>query len=90
MKRPVGVGGGQDLYGWAPRPFEEIDSTFAVQEHVQDTIRKDAANVDAILAPPEGQDELVWQYEHVRYLDRQRAREGREEGLRKTRREGRG
>ena len=86
----MGVGGGQDLYGWAPRPFEEIDSTFAVQEHVQDTIRKDAANVDAILAPPEGQDELVWQYEHVRYLDRQRAREGREEGLRKTRREGRG
>jgi hypothetical protein len=44
-----------------------VDSTFAVQEHLQDTLRRDAAAMDAVLTAPEGQDERVWQYEHVRY-----------------------
>jgi len=30
-------------------------------------IRKDAEDVDAILEPPENQDDLLWQYEHLRY-----------------------
>ena len=74
----MGVHAGQDLFGWEPRPFDDIDSTFAVQEHLQDTIRRDPENVEAILAMPDGQDELLWQYEHIRCVS-DPARVGRHE-----------
>lgn len=35
-------------------------------QFIQQTIRKDPANVDEILTPPDGQDEGVWKYEHLR------------------------
>ena len=38
-----------------------------VQQYIQYMIRKDHTNVDAILEPPEGHDDLaVWKYEHLR------------------------
>ena len=43
-----------------------MDSTLAVQQLIQQTIRKEPSNVDAILKPPDCQDEGVWKYEHLR------------------------
>lgn len=44
-----------------------MDSTLAVQQYIQQTIRKDPNNIDFILSSPENQDEGVWKYEHLRY-----------------------
>lgn len=35
-------------------------------QFIQQAIRQDFNNVDEILNPPEGQDEGVWKYEHLR------------------------
>jgi len=35
-------------------------------QFIQQAIRRDFNNVDEILNPPEGQDEGVWKYEHLR------------------------
>ena len=35
-------------------------------QYIQQAIRRDFNNVDEILNPPEGQDEGVWKYEHLR------------------------
>jgi len=51
---------------WPDENFEEMDSTLAVQQFVQQSIRKDVMDVDAILSAPETQDEGVWKYEHLR------------------------
>ncbi|GBM80787.1 MOB kinase activator-like 4 [Araneus ventricosus] len=56
----------QNFCNWPEEPFEEMDSTLAVQQFIQQTIRKQPANVDEILTPPDGQDEGVWKYEHLR------------------------
>ena len=51
---------------WVEEPFDEMDSTLAVQQYIQQTIRKDPQDVDIILTAPETQDEGVWKYEHLR------------------------
>lgn len=51
---------------WPHETFEEMDSTLAVQQFIQQTIRKDVSDIDSILSPPESQDEGVWKYEHLR------------------------
>ncbi|KAG2458952.1 TF3C3 factor, partial [Polypterus senegalus] len=56
----------QDFYNWPDESFEEMDSTLAVQQYIQQNIRSDCSNIDKILEPPEGQDEGVWKYEHLR------------------------
>lgn len=56
----------QDFYNWPEEIFEEMDSTLAVQQYIQQMVRRDPAEIDALLAPPEGQDEGVWKYEHLR------------------------
>ncbi|XP_032967352.1 MOB-like protein phocein [Rhinolophus ferrumequinum] len=38
----------------------------AMQIYIQQNIRADCSNIDKILEPPEGQDEGVWKYEHLR------------------------
>ena len=43
-----------------------MESTLAVQQFIQQLIRKDQSDVDTILAAPEQQDEGVWKYEHLR------------------------
>lgn len=43
-----------------------MDSTLAVQQYIQQLIRRDPSNIDAILTNPETHDESVWKYEHVR------------------------
>lgn len=52
--------------GWPEEPFEEMDSTLAVQMYIQQLVRKDPSNVELILTIPENQDEGVWKYEHLR------------------------
>lgn len=37
-------------------------------QYIQQNIRSDCSNIDKILEPPEGQDEGVWKYEHLRYV----------------------
>jgi len=56
----------KDFCRWPDEPLEEMDSTLAVQQFIQQTIRRDPHNVDDILLAPDGQDEGVWKYEHLR------------------------
>ena len=35
-------------------------------QFIQQAIRKDVSKVEEILMPPDGQDEGVWKYEHLR------------------------
>lgn len=56
----------QDFCRWPDEPFEEMDSTLAVQQFIQQTIRRDPSNLEAILKMPDAQDEGVWKYEHLR------------------------
>jgi len=56
----------KDWCSWDDESFDEMDSTLAVQQFIQQAIRKDFTNVEEILNPPEGQDEGVWKYEHLR------------------------
>ncbi|ELU07725.1 hypothetical protein CAPTEDRAFT_155820 [Capitella teleta] len=51
---------------WPDEVFDEMDSTLAVQQLIQQAIRHDFGNIDEILTPPDGQDEGVWKYEHLR------------------------
>lgn len=55
-----------DYCQWPEENFEEMDSTLAVQQFIQQSIRKDVTDVDTILTAPETQDEGVWKYEHLR------------------------
>ncbi|XP_035785718.1 MOB kinase activator-like 4 [Anopheles aquasalis] len=56
----------KDFSNWPDEVFEEMDSTLAVQQYIQQMIKKDPSNVDQILTMPDGQDEGVWKYEHLR------------------------
>lgn len=56
----------KDFCRWPDEPFEEMDSTLAVQQYIQQLIKKDPSNIEAILTMPESQDEGVWKYEHLR------------------------
>lgn len=40
---------------------------FSCSQYIQQNIRSDCSNIDKILEPPEGQDEGVWKYEHLRW-----------------------
>lgn len=56
----------QDFYNWPYEMLEEMDSTLAVQQYIQQMVRRYPGEIDALLAPPESQDEGVWKYEHLR------------------------
>uniref|UniRef100_A0A4W4GSV7 MOB family member 4, phocein n=1 Tax=Electrophorus electricus TaxID=8005 RepID=A0A4W4GSV7_ELEEL len=58
----------KDFYNWSDESFEEMDSTLAVQQYIQQNIRSDCSNIEKIMEPPEGQDEGVWKYEHLSVL----------------------
>lgn len=55
-----------DFCRWPEENFDEMESTLAVQQFIQQTIRRNVADVEAILTAPETQDEGVWKYEHLR------------------------
>ncbi|KAG4076899.1 hypothetical protein HA402_015886 [Bradysia odoriphaga] len=56
----------KDYCRWPDEPFEEMDSTLAVQQYIQQLIKIDPSNIDLILTNPETHDEGVWKYEHLR------------------------
>ncbi|KAI4461268.1 mps one binder kinase activator-like mob [Holotrichia oblita] len=56
----------KDFCRWPDEAFEEMDSTLAVQQYIQQLIKRDPANIDLILKMPDAQDEGVWKYEHLR------------------------
>ncbi|XP_046865851.1 MOB kinase activator-like 4 isoform X1 [Drosophila willistoni] len=56
----------KDFCRWPDEPLEEMDSTLAVQQFIQQMIKRDPSNVEIILTMPEAQDEGVWKYEHLR------------------------
>lgn len=58
----------QEFCKWPDEHFEEMDSTLVVQQYIQQLIRKDHTNVEFILTMPDGQDEGVWKYEHLRWV----------------------
>lgn len=51
---------------WPPLAWEEMESTLSVQQLIQQMVGREPANVEKILEAPEGQDEGVWKYEHLR------------------------
>ena len=46
---------GEDFCRWVEEPFEEMDSTLAVQQHIQQVVRKDVTAIEDILDAPEMQ-----------------------------------
>ena len=46
---------GEEFCRWAEEPFEEMDSTLAVQQHIQQVVRKDVTAIEDILDAPETQ-----------------------------------
>ncbi|QQP56328.1 Mps one binder kinase activatorlike 4like [Caligus rogercresseyi] len=56
----------QDFNRWPSMDFEDMESTLAVQQIIQQRIREDVSDVEWILSPPDSQDEGVWKYEHLR------------------------
>nr|CAB3263891.1 MOB-like protein phocein [Phallusia mammillata] len=56
----------EDFYKWPEQSFDEMDSTLVVQQYIQQMIRRDFTDIDAILSIPPGQDEGVWKYEQLR------------------------
>ncbi|RUP50888.1 mps one binder kinase activator-like 4-like protein [Jimgerdemannia flammicorona] len=58
----------QNSYQWPFISLDQLDSSFSLQEYLQALIRKDRENVGALVALPPGQDDEVWQYEHLRQL----------------------
>ena len=55
-----------EFNNWPDEPYEDMDSTLAGQQLIQQTLRKDPANIDEILQPPNQLDEGTWKYEHLR------------------------
>jgi hypothetical protein len=51
---------------WPEEDLDDMESTLAVQQFIQQLIKKNPNDVDTILKAPEQQDEGVWKYEHLR------------------------
>ncbi|KAL1928872.1 hypothetical protein VTP01DRAFT_2658 [Rhizomucor pusillus] len=58
----------ESAFAWPFESLEELDSSFAVQEYLQQLIRTDHTNVERIVAVPEGVESEVWQFEHLRQV----------------------
>lgn len=56
----------KEFYNWPDQAFDDMDSPLAVQQYIQQLIRKDPSNVDEILRLPDGQDLGAWKIEHLR------------------------
>lgn len=56
----------EEFYKWPEQPFDDMDSPLAVQQYIQQVIRRDPTDIDEILKLPEGQDLGAWKIEHLR------------------------
>jgi len=56
-----------ELFNWKMEgKFEDLQSTHATQEYLQQMIHKDPSDVLAVIKLPHGQDKPVWILEHLR------------------------
>jgi len=56
----------KDFYDWPEQSFDDMDSPLAVQQYIQQLIRRDPSDIDEILRLPESQDLGAWKVEHLR------------------------
>jgi len=56
----------QDTFQWPFESLDSLESSFNVQEYLQQLIRLDYSDVQRIIELPENVDDEVWQYEHLR------------------------
>uniref|UniRef100_A0A914Y9Y7 MOB-like protein phocein n=1 Tax=Panagrolaimus superbus TaxID=310955 RepID=A0A914Y9Y7_9BILA len=55
-----------DWYNWETQKIDDLKSLLFIQEWIQQTIRENYKDVDGILKCPQGVEEGVWKYEHLR------------------------
>uniref|UniRef100_A0AC35UA79 MOB-like protein phocein n=1 Tax=Rhabditophanes sp. KR3021 TaxID=114890 RepID=A0AC35UA79_9BILA len=55
----------EDWYGWPSMDLMEMDSNLNVQQYIQQSIQEGKSN-EEILELPEGMNEGLWKYEHLR------------------------
>ncbi|KAG0169796.1 MOB member 4, phocein [Apophysomyces sp. BC1034] len=58
----------ESTFAWPWEPLDALESSFNVQEYLQQLIRSDKSNVTGLVDLPEGVDKEVWQYEHLRQV----------------------
>ncbi|ORY97844.1 Mob1/phocein [Syncephalastrum racemosum] len=58
----------ENAFAWPSQPLDELESSFHVQEYLQQLIREDNKNVRRLVDLPKGVDREVWQYEHLRLV----------------------
>ena len=56
----------QDFYSWPDEELDEMESTLAIQQYIQQKIRRDFTDIEGILELPMKVDVNVWNYEHLR------------------------
>ncbi|KAI9023746.1 mps one binder kinase activator-like 3-like protein [Phycomyces nitens] len=58
----------EDAFQWPMESLDALESSFNVQEYLQQSIRADRSQVDRLVELPKGVDDEVWQYEHLRQV----------------------
>ncbi|KAF1800751.1 Mob1/phocein [Mucor lusitanicus] len=58
----------EDTFQWPFENLDSLESSFNVQEYLQQLIRLDCSDVQRIIELPENVDDEVWQYEHLRQV----------------------
>ncbi len=58
----------QDLYGWEYEELDDMNTSLACQQFIQQIVRANPRDVAGVLALPTNQDEDVWQCEHLRFV----------------------
>eukprot|EP00035_Acanthoeca_spectabilis_P022357 m.443263 g.443263 ORF g.443263 m.443263 type:complete len:205 (-) comp18946_c0_seq1:1334-1948(-) len=58
----------KELYDWEPEDLNEMSTTLAVHQYIQQLVRLNPHDIEKLVTLPDGQDANVWQYEHMRQL----------------------
>ncbi|KAI9280273.1 Mob1/phocein [Umbelopsis sp. AD052] len=58
----------EDTFQWPALALDDIESSFSVQEYLQQLLREDYTDIQRVIDLPEGIDAEIWQYEHLRQL----------------------
>ncbi|KAI8576799.1 hypothetical protein K450DRAFT_255021 [Umbelopsis ramanniana AG] len=58
----------EDTFQWPTLALDDIESSFSVQEYLQQLLREDYTDIQRLIDLPEGIDAEIWQYEHLRQL----------------------
>ncbi|KAG2203433.1 hypothetical protein INT46_006874 [Mucor plumbeus] len=58
----------EDTFQWPFESLDSLESSFNVQEYLQQLIRLNCSDIQRIVDLPENVDDEVWQYEHLRQV----------------------